>query len=362
MERNAKVKQITLIILFSFILITTTLNFFYLNVLSSSINDDSNSNYMHALQTAPKGLKWGDNNFDIANFSNNSVQIVKPTNENKDTTSIIKMTNGTYQVGGVWGNKDTHIDKSKDINNYFDISHNQTASMWLYFGVYEYYLKDKDGNYLHDNYGNYIQTSIPGDGMAFVIHNSKKGKNAIAMSADGIPVNGQSMGVWGADWNKNETDHSKIAATAIDNSWALEFDTFINNLTDKDKISGEGVSFDASSPANAHQHIASNFPGLPSTYINRNNGTNYFVMHHNSFNAVDHLVDNKWHHVTIKWTPAPEGTTVGTMSYFYDDKDPTTGAKNDNPIESTDIPVDTTNFNLKDGTKLYWGFTGSTGK
>jgi len=369
MNNRGRLKQLLLVLIFLFLLIFSALNTNYQIIAAAYTNNTDNTDYTHALATAPKGLKWSDDIFTKADFSKanskikkaNSMEIVSPTNQNKDNTSIIKMTNGAYQVGAVWGNKDN--------DNYFDIDHEQTVSMWLYFGVKSYYLKDKDGNLIKDDYGNDQLSTTPGDGMAFVIQNSDLGENAIAISADGSgnirPVDGQSLGVWGADWDKTSPDSSKIASTAIQKSWALEFDTYVNDLIRENQISGEGVSFDKTLPGGkATQHISANFPALTTTYIKQTVGrTHYFSMHHDpdSFNGIDNLVDSKWHHVTIKWTPAPQGTQIGNMAYYYNDKDPNTGKKLDNSIQAVDIPVDISNFK-SDDKELRWGFTGSTGK
>jgi len=372
MNNRGRLKQLLLIFLFLSLLIFSALNTNYQIIVADYTNNTDNTDYTHALATAPKGLKWSDDTFTKADFSKanpkikkaNSMEIVSPTNKNKDNTSIIKMTNGTYQVGAAWGNKNN--------DNYFDIDHEQTVSMWLYFGVKSYYLKDKDGNPIKDDYGNEQLSTTPGDGMAFVIQNSDLGENAIAISADGSgnirPVDGQSLGVWGADWDKSSKDSSKIASTAIQKSWALEFDTYVNNIVRENQISGEGVSFDKTLPGGkSTQHISANFPALTTTYIRQDVGRiHYFTMHHdpNSFNGVDNLVDSKWHHVTIKWTPAPQDSQIGNMAYYYNDKDPNTGKKLDDPIQAVNIPVDISNFksDTSDTKELRWGFTGSTGK
>ena len=333
-----------------------------LNIFSISVSADGDSDYDHALATTPKGLNWDNNNFVIAKFPpkpanapatsptgkkysyDNNASIVQSTNPATKGTSVISLTNGTYQVGAVWSNFE------KD--NYFDLSHEQVASMWIYFG----------------NTGG----EAPGDGMAFVLQNDKRKENAIALSANGIPVNGQSLGVWGADWDKTNSDPANVAKTAIQNSWAMEFDTYKNQLTGANEISGEGVSFDANNAGSFPQHIATGFPALSKTYIKNSKYYNgapvyYYTMHHDNFISIENLVDSKWHHVTIKWSPdvttnntlLPSG---GTMTYKYDDKNPDGSIPNPTDIKETSFHLDTANFGLQSDSKLYWGFTGSTGK
>ncbi|KRN97596.1 lectin-like domain-containing protein [Companilactobacillus kimchiensis] len=339
MNKYKSIKRSTLILLFSILLIIIGLSLTSNNLNAATDNEvtATNDDYEHALKTVPRGLSWGNGDFHMADFDKNNAAIVQSKNPANPDTSIIKMTNSTYKVGGVWGSV------NKPTENYFDISHEQIASMWLYFG----------------NTGD-----TPGDGMAFVLQNDPRGADAIAF-ANGKPVNGQSLGVWGADWNKQETKPENIAKTAIQNSWALEFDTYPNVLTSENDISGEGVSFDALQPGHPYdvgQHIAGNYPGESHTYIPYPVGSiNYFTMRHVNFIGKLNLVDSKWHHLTIKWEPGMN-SSIGSLTYSYNDKNPD-GTPNQSGLISNQFDVDTQKFNLQPGdTKLYWGFTGSTGK
>jgi len=328
----------------------------------------TNSDFEYALSSAPKGLHWNDDDFIIANFSTaynnrvlngtnignhsnktvlsknpsrrNNAKIIPSTNPKHPDTSIIQMTNAEHQTGAVWSNM------SKD--NYFDLDHEQTASMWIYFGR---------------------TTNIPADGMAFVLQNDPNRENSIALSADGVPVNGQSMGVWGADWDISNKFPNELSQTAIQNSWALEFDTFANiSIGDDDdhKLTGEGTAFDYYI---THNHIMGNYPADSSTYkhyTNRSN-KNYFRLSHNQTNTRfppnnTSFVDSKWHHITIKWKPNSNDNTKGELTYIYNDKNPTTGKPSKGYTISNSQEIDTTKFGLTNGNKkLYWGFTGSTG-
>ena len=342
---------------------------------TAAVTYQDNQDYFNALKAAPKGLNWENDAFVKADFSNaiayrkgkpfytgpkplgtpqssliNNAEVVKSTNPNNPETSIIKMTNGKWQTGAVWSNK--------SVQNYFSIDHEQKASMWLYFG--------KNGSLL------------PGDGMAFIIQNDPNGTNAIALSANGIPANGQSLGVWGPDWNYNNKDSSKLANAAIQNSWALEFDTFVNYQTSNDQIlTANGVAFDSDNmfESSASQHIAGNYPALASTYKSANSHLNYFVLDHgdnvkiSSYNGSMNLVDSKWHHVTITWEPLDSEGKEGTLTYAYNDKNATTGKPQTAGLVTTSFKINTDNFFKSDGAttpdksnkNLYWGFTGSTG-
>ncbi|CAJ1196531.1 hypothetical protein CPR19088_GLDEOEPO_02492 [Companilactobacillus paralimentarius] len=344
-------------IIFIFSIITLSVYSFFIFTDYTIIAEDvTNPDFENALKTAPKGLNWDNQAFKIADFKEaaknsianngsptsststliNKAKIISSKNPNNKNTSIIQMTNGDQQTGAVWSNWD------KD--NYFDISIPQKASMWLYFGTIE------KG-----------PTVRPGDGMAFVLQNDLNGPNSIALS-NKLPVNGQGLGVWGADWNAL-SDSSKVASTAIKNSWALEFDTFV----DYRRVPGEGVFFDGGMNQWSDSHITGNYPANAKTYINEGG---YFSMDHTSKRIYAKLVDSNWHHVTIDWSPSKK-----TLTYTYNDKDPKTGKhisvspipynNHVSPEYATKVSfnIDTSEFHLDDGQKkLYWGFTGSTGK
>lgn len=354
---------IFLFVIFEGLLMISTLNQVVfaatdVNPTNSVVDAGNEKNYTDALAKTPKGLHWSDKDFIKANFEDNSAEIVNSTNPATSNTSVIKMTNGNNQVGGIWSNLAE--------NNYFNIKENQTASMWLYFGFY------KDSKYPTSLY--------PGDGMAFVMHNDPRGTNAhsIGKDKDGKPISGdgETLGVWGTDWDWNKTNPTDIAKTAVQNSLAIEFDTFVNKLTTYDNLSGEGVSFDAQGING--QHIAIGYPGNPSdgtfpidTYFHKSvakpagdtsegpQTKNYFTMLHLGVNDNLNLADNEWHHLTIQWTKPAANSNLGTITYKYDDKN-TDGTPSNRAITAS-IPVDTNQFRSTDD-KLYWGFTGSTGK
>jgi len=367
MNRHVDVKKFSIIILGLLLLLITGLFGGYQIVKGANTLDDGkttnkadNTDFDKALSTAPKGLAWNYGDFVLADFNKaaqsrndphitnsnndlnplstyqNNADLIKSTNPNSLDTSIIQMTNDQYQTGAVWSNM------SK--NNYFDVSHEQVASMWLYFG-------------------NIIKGDLPGDGMAFVLQNDPNGENAIALS-NGIPVNGQSLGVWGADWDYNNSSSEVVANTAIKKSWALEFDTFLNFQNSSAQITGEGVSFDAAVPNINGQHIAGGYPAQPNTYKRfYDYPKNYFIMNHQGTKDNLTLVDSKWHHVTIKWVPGASSTDTGTLTYRYNDKNPTTGAPITQGVISQNFSIDPKLLGItSDSTKLYWGFTGSTGR
>ncbi|KRK64733.1 extracellular protein [Companilactobacillus tucceti DSM 20183] len=325
----------------------------------------------NALATAPRGLDISDPTFQRGFFTKvgssenmNASKVIKRNDSDPaDNTRILRVTHRTYQLGSIWSN----IDQS----NFLDISKDQTMSMWLYFG-------------------RPINPDNPkevGDGMAFVLQNAQDDPTNIQNPLGGIraisrfkgnPAPGQTLGVWGADMDNDKSNYVKpygILPTAIQNSFAIEFDTFLNVLNKYQDISGEGVSFDYrfprfGKPING-QHINMDYPDGteadksfdsdgPETYMPFSSsdvgGTkNYYMMNHN--NLVDglSLTDSKWHHMTVKFNHS-----TSTLSYTFDDKDNTTGTSIPNPI-SKSIKLDMSHFKLS-GNKLRWGFTGSTGK
>lgn len=323
---------------------------------SQTVLSATNTDFQNALNTAPKGLHWDNSAFSIADFQkaainrngkppveptksdhksalSNNAKIINVDENDPESTSVIEMTDGDYQTGAIWSNMANE--------NYFDISKDQTASMWLYFGKIN-------------------SSDVPGDGMAFVLQNDKNKNNSIALTADGIPVNGQSLGVWGADWIHNIDNQDRLTkfltSSAIQNSWALEFDTFIDNNRIENSEIKEGRSFDEKV---ADSHISGDYPALANTYdFDSSNYPRYFTMKHPNKQSVKNLVDNKWHHVTISWSHENN-----QLTYAYNDKDPNTSKSitGSQRITST-FNIDPKNFGLTDGnTKLYWGFTGSTG-
>lgn len=352
MNRFKSIRRILLVSIFSLLLIL----FGNTQSIHASTSTRKDSDYQNALKTAPKGLSWDDNDFLKANFADNQAGVESVTNSDGKKTSIIKVTNDFYQVGGIWSNQKE--------DNYFDVSHDQTASMWLYFG------QEKS------------VSPAPGDGMAFVLQNDERGSDAIATGIDKnsgkiVPANGQSLGVWGPDWTLKGNTSANVASTAIQNSWALEFDTFLDDITEPSLL-GEGVTFDHNLKG---QHIAYNYPADPNTYIKFGQMYSNFTMNHLGVKDNLNLVDGKWHHLTIHWTKPKPNSSIGQMSYYYNDKNNSINDAGEvitdpnKTISTKEIDVDLTKLGLfadhkpgdkydlsKENTKLHWGFTGSTGK
>jgi len=194
--------------------------------------------------------------------------------------------------------------------------------------------------------------------MAFVLQNDTRGLGAISTYKDD-PAYGETLGVWGADFDNENSKITAddIAGTSIKNSYAIEFDTFANNLIQYGNINGKGVSFDAGMTS---QHIGMNYPDKPLTYSYQIASATidfkyYFTMNHTVSMPNMNLTDANWHHMTVKFEHATH-----TLSFDYDDKNLDGTYKT--PSRSASTVLDMGHFNLGDSQRLRWGFTGSTGQ
>ncbi|AYG38650.1 cell surface protein [Lactiplantibacillus pentosus] len=287
-----------------------------------------------SLATAPSGLNQLDKLFTLpAAFNSgvtNSASIANVTNASSPNTQAIQVINGKKQMGGFWSN---------DANR-FDINKDATFKMWLYLG-------------------SSTSTSKAGDGMAFVLQNDPNGTTASAQVSSSSII-GETLGVWGVDTNNKLQDGDEFAKTAIQNSWALEFDTYTNTSTGYSDA-GKGDAFDNGIKK---QHIATGYPGSASQYINNSVkslditgiiwSTRYFFTqtHHNLVTTMT-LGDSKWHHLVMNWNAASK-----TMTYTFDDVNPD-GSATGGGLTQSEV-LDTSKFNSSDGL-MRWGFMGATG-
>lgn len=306
-----------------------------------------------AKEVAPRGLSLTDTN-DSKNYftyvpklgkkqlRDNSARIIERPNKNNPTTDAVQLTDDVDQLGTIWS------DETK--NNYIDTSVKQTLSMWLYFG----YAKN------------------PADGIAVVLQNG--GADAVDMDKDEVAHGGETLGVWGTDNEPDNGDTAVIASRAIPRSWALEFDTFMNNSG----VSGSLSSFDTMVMAddnNKNQHVAWNYPADPHAYMadygtGGGNGSVFYLGHNDTENYLRLTNNSKpeyaWHHLTLEYTPPVAGNKEASLKYIFNDKmvDGTHGKVKENRMFEHTIKLDMTKFADKDGVipnKLRYGFTGSTG-
>lgn len=302
------------------------------------------------LSAAPTGINIGSLGTDSLFLPGKSTLPAVVTNND-----LVRVTQGNdNQVASFWSNN------AKD--NYFDTSQKQTLSAWVYLG----------GSSFHST-----------EGMAFVLQNS--GTDAIAMNGTSI-AGGETLGVWGSDLKKKSSTKA-MAASGIQNSWALEFDTFAIGADSKTIYNGTGGTLGQtldSYPIGVDMygntlnggidyndgHVAWAYPGSAASYIQIGStgsaltGTPYYELIHNNleantFNAPSDA-SMAWHHLTITYTPpTSDNPTLAHLSYDFNDKT-LDGRKMFADWGQThinkNIPLDLTKLNAKAGDPLYYGF------
>ncbi|TGD18528.1 lectin-like domain-containing protein [Levilactobacillus suantsaiihabitans] len=286
----------------------------------------ADADYDQALRTAPQGISL-DNIFVPGTTSNNQAAVVGTTNPAVTGTQAAKVNNGKKQFGAIWSTAD----------NVFDLTKDQSASMWLYFG----------------NTG-----KKAADGMAFVMHNDENG--LAATPTFGKNVSGETLGVWGVDTDKKQTTPDKLATMAIQNSWALEFDTHLNTSTNYGNT-GDADSFDVGI---AGPHIANNYPAATSSYQMVRTSTllpiysvgYYATQTHEGLLQGDYtlLANGAWHHLSLDWQASTQ-----KMTYTFDDKDPVSGTAQSG-MQAT-AKLDLNQIDPQNTGQVRWGFTGATG-
>ncbi|WP_261807032.1 lectin-like domain-containing protein [Lapidilactobacillus luobeiensis] len=258
-----------------------------------------------------------------ATFANNSARV--STRSDTDPTSLITLTDARQQTGAVWSSDQA----------YFDLNEATTIGFWF-------------------NCQDLSLYSAAGEGFAFVLQNDPRGAHAITSFNDQPVSGGESLGVWAADQDSRITDPTLLAKTAVQNSWALEFDSqsnsgFSNNAFDlnADQSQNSNNTVDLS-----NDHIAANYPAQASTYVRHTHflgSGNYFGQKHDPIlQQKVNLADGAWHHVTLRWDPH-----ANEMAFFWDDHGQA------GPLRPQTIKIDPHKFNSRDG-HLRWGFTGTT--
>ncbi|WP_125573647.1 L-type lectin family protein [Levilactobacillus huananensis] len=286
----------------------------------------ADSDYDNALKTAPQGISL-ENIFTPGTTSNNTAAVVATTNPAITGTQAAKVNNGKNQFGALWSTAD----------NVFNLKKNETASMWIYFG----------------NNG-----KKAADGMALVFHNDDRGLNATPTF--GKTIYGETLGVWGIATDRKQATADKVAASAIQNSWALEFDTHPNKSTSYSNA-GDADSFDVGFNG---PHLANGYPGDVATYdmvkttqlIPIPASGYYAQQQHEGVLNGDYtfLSNGSWHHLTVDWR-----ADTKVLTYTFNDKDPVDGT--DQPGVSEKATLDLDKIDPKNTGQAQWGFTGATG-
>ncbi|WP_430603006.1 hypothetical protein IGJ02_000342 [Enterococcus sp. DIV0724b] len=206
--------------------------------------------------------------------------------------NVVQVTdNKINQEGAIWSTSNNLLDLTKDFE----------LEAYLYFGN-----KKKDN----------------GDGMTFAMHNdperltTKRG------------IMGEHLGVYG----KYDPKTKKHAVGALENSFAVEFDTYYNEKG-MDAYLSYFSYFDRA-------HIAYAFPGREDSYGERY--TWQSSLNHQSTQVYNSLANDQWNKFTVFWDSKKQ-----TLTYQYGSS------------PQVAVPIDPqVIFGTND---VIWGFTGSTG-
>ncbi len=289
--------------------------------------------------------------------------------DNGSKQQVVDITQyGSYSAyGDVWSKRD-QADASE--RNYIDVNKRQTVSMWLFFGG-----------------GNNAANNSVADGMSFVLQNvsdtAQNNSNPTVSSTDKTTgIAGETLGVWGAPIIGNSNTSAVLAHRAIQNSWSINFGTYINSSYVNGGTINENFDYAYSRTGNANNrnHIYTGFPANPNSYdTSSSNGP--ILNESNAIYAASEvgktafLSDDAWHHLTVTWIPENSlgnDTSYPEVKFTINDKDPITGTPETGVsrtapiVESTSTGgINTNPFGFSDpkasNNKLYWGFTGATG-
>ncbi|WP_143463434.1 lectin-like domain-containing protein [Levilactobacillus enshiensis] len=260
-------------------------------------------------------------------------------------------------------------------NKSFNMYQDQRASMWVYLAS---------------------NNPTPGDGIAFAFQNS---------SNTAFSGTGESLGVWGVDSGEVGNTTTALRDSAIPKSWALEFDTHVDQVVptawstwapwtdtvassfdvgqydaNEDNIfngMGYGSTTDNDSVKETikGQHLASNYPAQTDSYYayspkgffqSSESSPNFYGLAHRglirNIQGTNILTDGRWHHLTLDYKAPVTDDNTGIVTYSFDDKNPITGA----PQGSNNYAKERINLSYLDISKsqpnVYWGLTGATGE
>ncbi|MGM0215955.1 L-type lectin-domain containing protein [Enterococcus sp. AZ109] len=256
---------------------------------SDRVQADSNLDYF--LQEEAKEFIPITGNFDYgADASLGGDNVVKVTEDKQS------------QKGIVWA------------NNQLDMTQNWSTEMKMFLGYDEW------------------QGNRSADGMAFVLHNDPRGKNAVGDA-------GERLAVWGV----NDSDNY------IRNGWAVEFDLYANTTMG-------GHTFDAdiygSSSMHNYGHIANSYTKVGGHWIEP---PGKFAMTHEDLmmpaSATERLNNGRSKTFKASWNAETKKITYN-ISYID-----ATGKTIDYGTVTKQLDM-----NQFGSDKLYWGFTGSTGE
>jgi len=301
-----------------------------------SVVAHADTDYSNALQTAPQGIRLNrtDPFVTTKTTDKSSATVVDGTNPQAPGTQAATLTTGPQQFGALWSTAAGAL----------NLTQNQTLRMWVYLG-------DQDAQ--------------AGEGLAFVLQNDPAELAAMPGGLVGGQIPGETLGVWAKDTDATEDSASHLAKSAIQNSWALEFDTHFNDQADN-RPAGKANSFDTNYPA---VHIAANYPAQPTTYVQHffpamsffgallGQKDYFYSMTHTGLianvNEPDFLSNGHWHHLTLTWDAKAE-----TMTYTFDDRDPRTNQRQPGVRQS--VRVMPSKIDPQKTGTVRWGFTSAS--
>lgn len=307
-----------------------------------------------ALKSTPQGIPL-KRYFEIGNSRHNHAAVVKSRNSEAQNTDVVQLTDDTDQVGTIWSTE----------SNPFDLGREQVISMWLYFGNRGSASTDQESP----------ENNRAGDGMAFVLQNDPRG-TAATTKMPPLIMRGENLGVWGFDDGaKDDEALTRLANSAIQSSWALEFDTHLNAKSQYNDLTSWGDSYDWNGQYGGLRfpHIASNYPSRKESYQRDQVYRAWYAtdwrprvsLKHDGLIAghnFNFLSNGSWHHLTIRYEPERHGNAdVGDMTYIFDDKDPITGAPQAGRSQNVAIFKSQITDEAHPHTAR-WGFTGATGE
>lgn len=281
-----------------------------------------NSDLAHAVRTAPVGLPL--DKLLTTQAPQNSAELLDSPSMAKSIALITRdqPATATGQAGSVWSQDGSQNSVQAKLN----LKQDKKIGLWLYFG-------DKG--------------QAAADGLAFVLHNAPQQAGAQSHA-------GQSLGVWGTDKTPLVTEPLAVAQSAIQNSWALEFDTHVNRTP----LPGMHGFFDGDPTVPNGMHVDHGYPGTAGSYVRLGAAQqHYYGLKPTQPRPVSNLADGRWHHLTVKWQ-AKESVLV----YQLNDKDVAGNFQSKDDYLAGQVRVDQQQFAVNGSVpnSVFWGVTGAT--
>lgn len=281
-----------------------------------------NPDLAHAVRTAPVGLPL--DKLLTTQAPQNSAELLDSPSMAKSIALITRdqPATATGQAGSVWSQ-----DGSQDsVQAKLNLKQDKKIGLWLYFG-------DKG--------------QAAADGLAFILHNAPQQAGAQSHA-------GQSLGVWGTDKTPLVTEPLAVAQSAIQNSWALEFDTHVNRTP----LPGMHGFFDGDPTVPNGMHVDHGYPGTAGSYVRLGAAQqHYYGLKPTQPRPVSNLADGRWHHLTVKWQ-AKESVLV----YQLNDKDAAGNFQSQDDYLAGQVRIDQQQFAVNGSVpnSVFWGVTGAT--